>query len=263
LPEGLGSVKVGDVVQVYALYDAAAGRYRATRIEPQPGAVQWRLRGPLQAVDTAAKTLTVGEATIRFGLVASVPEALTAWAEEKRVVRLRLAAGGEEQGVFNALSLAAADEPLPDVDEARVGGLVSAYSSPTRFSIGGVAVDATRAVIQGPERLKLGADATARGPVRDGVLHATLVIAPAERQSSAFFFRSPLASVDRESQTLVLQTDSGDVSVWFGRPVPSELSLLPLGSTLDRLDSLPAGSVLRVRAVPVNNRLEATIINFE
>ncbi len=263
LPQGLRSVTVGQVLQVYALYDAAAGNYRATRIEPLPGVPHWRLRGPVRAVDTVARILKVGEATIRYGAASNVPEDLADWAASQRSVRLRLAAGVGPQGEYGALSFAAANEPLADVQEARVGGLVSDLTTTRRFSIGGVPVDATNAIIQGEERLKLGADAAARGPVRGGVLQATLVIARAERQTSASFFNLPLLSVDRASQTLVLQVPSGNVTVWFGRPVPSELTLLPLGSTLDRLYSLPPGAMLRVRAVPANNRLEATIINFE
>jgi hypothetical protein len=263
LPQGLRSVTVGQVLQVYALYDAATGSYRATRIEPLPGAPHWRLRGRVRAVDTVARILKVGEATIRYGAASNVPEDLADWAASQRSVRLRLAPGVGPQGEYGALSFAAANEPLADVQEARVGGLVSDLTTTRRFSIGGVPVDATNAIIQGEERLKLGADATARGPVRGGVLQAALVIAPAERQTSASFFNLPLLSVDRASQTLVLQVPSGNVTVWFGRPVPSELTLLPLGSTLDRLYSLPPGAMLRVRAVPANNRLEATIINFE
>ena len=202
-------------------------------------------------------------ATIRYGAASNVPQDLAELVASRRSVRLRMAAGVDPQGEFAALSFAAANEPLADVQEARVGGLVNDFTTTRRFSIGGVPVDATNAIIQGEERLKLGADATARGPVRGGVLQATLVIAPAERQTSASFFNLPLLSVDRAGQTLVLQADSGNVTVWFGRPIPAELTLLPVGSTLDRLYGLPPGAVLRVRAVRANNRLEATLINFE
>jgi hypothetical protein len=61
-------------------------------------------------------------------------------------------------------------------------------------------------------------------------------------------------------QLHVLQVTSGNVTIWYGRPVPDELALLPLGSQLDRLQP---GVKLRVRAVQASNRLEATLINFE
>lgn len=267
LADGLSSVLAGQVVRVYGLHDASRGGYQATRIEPASGAAVWRLRGPVLSVDAAASKLTMGNATIRYEAATGVPADLTERVASGRAVRLRIAAATDPDraGELVAVSFAEADQPLDDVQEARVGGLVSDFgdfATTRRFSIGGVPVDATNAEIQGETRLKLGADATARGPVRGGVIQATLVIAPAEPQTSARFFEAPFVSADVDAQTLVLQTPDGEVEVWFGRPVPDELSVLPAGSTLARLSTLAPGAMLRVRAVPANGRLEATIVNF-
>ena len=63
---GLAGVTAGDVLEVYALYDPALVRYRATRIEREADARFFKLRGVVANLDTTARTLTLGDRVINY-----------------------------------------------------------------------------------------------------------------------------------------------------------------------------------------------------
>ena len=54
LSGGLGALRAGQWVEVYAQFDSSTGAYDATRVEPKSAQAQARLRGPVVSVDTAA-----------------------------------------------------------------------------------------------------------------------------------------------------------------------------------------------------------------
>ena len=63
---GLAGIAAGAVVEVHGLYDAAAAKVVATRIEVKTGVTEYRLRGTLGALDTTAKTFQIGSETISY-----------------------------------------------------------------------------------------------------------------------------------------------------------------------------------------------------
>lgn len=254
---GLSSLVSGQVLQIYGFYDGFAGSYTATRIESAQGASLWRLRGALSEVDAVATTLRVGQATLGYGSAANVPADLATAVAERRTVRLRLAPEMRAPGRFEILSFAASPDALGDVDDFRVSGTVTALASSTRFSIAGVPVDAAAAVVQGATRLKIGALAQARGPSRGGVVQAVTVLLPEENSFlNGFAFQGAIERLDMTAQTLVIK----GTTIWWGRPQPQELAVLPAGS---KLSELAVGRQIRVRAVNANSRLEATLINLQ
>lgn len=257
LSGGLSAVTAGAVVKVFGFYDTATGAYLATRIESAAGAPQWRLRGPVLAVDIAAQTLQVGRATLAYGTASDVPADLAGLATQQRTVRLRLVAGSREPGVFQVLSFAAPSEVPAEAEEFRVSAAVTSFTSTTRFSVGEVDVDASAATVTGADRLKLGALAQVRGPARGGVVQAVTVLVPEPGSFlNGFAFEGPVESLDTAAQTLVIK----GTTIWFGRPAPAELQLLPAEA---KLSDLAVGRQLRVRAVNANDRLEAVIIKFQ
>ena len=58
---GFAAISVGTVLEVHGTRDASTGAITATRIEPSTAAGGLKLRGPIAALDTAAKTFTIGE----------------------------------------------------------------------------------------------------------------------------------------------------------------------------------------------------------
>ena len=75
LAGGLAALTAGTVVEVHALFDAASGRYIATRIEDEDNTSFYKLRGVIANLDTTAKTFTIGSEVINYaGLtVAELP----------------------------------------------------------------------------------------------------------------------------------------------------------------------------------------------
>ena len=254
---GLSSVASGQVLQIYGFYDGSAASYTATRIESVQGAASWRLHGPLLGLDAAAKTLRMGQATLGFGNAANVPADLAVAVAERRTVRLNLMPQMYGSDRFEVLSFAAAVNAISDVDEFRVSGAITALTSPMLFSINGVPVNASAAVVQGANRLKLGALAQARGQALGGVVQAVTVLLPEENSFlNSFALQGEVERLDLTAQTLVIK----GTTIWWGRPQPQELAVLPAGSNLGEL---AVGRQIRVRAVNANNRLEATIINLQ
>ena len=85
---GVAGVHVGNLVGVFALFDTATGLYSASRIELKTNAGEYRLRGIVSSLDTAAKTFAIGAAVISY---AGVPSADVPTLANGSVVRIKLA----------------------------------------------------------------------------------------------------------------------------------------------------------------------------
>lgn len=168
---GLSRVAVGQVVEVHGFADAQ-GAIVATRIEREEPGRRYKLRGSVQAVDTSAKTLHVGGLTVSYAsLDLAAPPAQGA------VVRLELAPTPDATGrwVTTRIDGTATGTALPAGGAfAEVEGIVTTYASATRFSVNGVAVDAS-AVASAPTGVRLGARVEVEGTLKDGVLAARRV----------------------------------------------------------------------------------------
>lgn len=163
---GLSRLAVGQVVEVHGFADAQ-GAIVATRIEREEPGRRYKLRGSVQSVDTAARTLRVGALTISYANLA-----LAAPPAQGATVRLELAPMPDAAGRWVATRIdgIAASTVLPAGGAfAEVEGIVTAYASAARFSVNGVAVDAS-AVASVPAGVRLGARVEVEGTLKDGVL---------------------------------------------------------------------------------------------
>ncbi|MHA7600783.1 DUF5666 domain-containing protein [Alicycliphilus sp. T452] len=168
---GLSRLAVGQVVEVHGFADAQ-GAIVATRIEREEPGRRYKLRGSVQSVDTAARTLRVGALTISYANLA-----LAAPPAQGATVRLELAPMPDAAGRWVATRIdgIAASTVLPAGGAfAEVEGIVTAYASAARFSVNGVAVDAS-AVASVPAGVRLGARVEVEGTLKDGVLAARRV----------------------------------------------------------------------------------------
>ncbi|MDP2006205.1 MAG: DUF5666 domain-containing protein [Rubrivivax sp.] len=167
---GLAGLGVGQPVEVYAVFDAAQQRYRATRVEPAALALGLRLRGPVLELNTAAQTLRVGGASYSYAAASGVPAALAVG----QFVRLRLEAELQPTPRWVVRSFGTALQPLADADGVKVEGLITAYTSPSAFNVNGRAVDASGVVPGGS--LGVGVRVEVEGNLRNNVLRATRVV---------------------------------------------------------------------------------------
>jgi hypothetical protein len=170
---GLAGLSTVQAVEVYAVFDAAALRYRATRVEPSLLGGGLRLRGPVRLLDTAAQTLTLGSNSYSYAGASNVPAGLAVG----QFVRLRMALDLTPTPHWVVQSFGAVPRVVADGDGVKVEGLVSALTSTSLFSVNGRRVDASVATLTpaGTTGLVVGARVEVEGVVRAGVFVASKV----------------------------------------------------------------------------------------
>jgi Domain of unknown function (DUF5666) len=198
LAGGLAALAVGDVVEVYGLFDAATGRYTATRIERKTKVAEYRLRGPVSALDTGTRAFNIGTQRISYASATGAPPAIGNFVR----VTLQTAQAG---GVWRANSLNGAVRAPGDADEARVRGSVNAVTDATHFSIDGVAVDASAA--GATAGLVLGARVEVEGTARGGTLVArkVKVESSGETEGQEFELRGAITATNASQASFALR----------------------------------------------------------
>lgn len=199
---GLLGLTSGTLVEVYAVYDVAANRYRAKRVDTASASASVQLRGLVNQLDTAAKTLRMGIVTYDYSGATNVP----AFLGVGEFVRLRVLPT-PTNGRFTVLSFGPALTSLPDADGARLKGLITVFANLGNFHVNGRPVNATTASFPDGTGLGLGVRVEVRGDLRLGVLRATEVRVRTDEQEdeSNFELRGPIESVNAGSQTFVLR----------------------------------------------------------
>ena len=179
LPGGLGGLVPGQPVEVYAEFDAAAQRYRATRVEPAATALGLRLRGPLAQVDAGAQTLRIGTTSYPYAGAVGLPADLAAG----QFVRLRLALDTMPMPRWRVQSFGTALRPLADADDVKLEGLISAFTSIASFSVNGRPVDGSAASFPGGSAaLAAGVRVEVEGSLRSGELRARRVVIKSDEE---------------------------------------------------------------------------------
>lgn len=199
---GLAGLSTGQGVEVYAVFDAAALRYRATRVEPSSLSGGLRLRGPVRVLDTTAQTLTVGSNSYSYAGASSIPAGLAVG----QFVRLRMAL---DTGRWVVRSFGAAPRVVAEGDGVKVEGLVSALTSTSLFSVNGRAVDASAATLlpAGTTGLVVGARVEVEGVVRGGVFVASKVkvVSDTDLQDRGFELIGSITAVNVAQSTITLR----------------------------------------------------------
>jgi hypothetical protein len=200
LTGGLAALHAGDVVEVYGQYDARAQRYTATRIEPRTGALAYKLRGRVSAVN-ADKTLVIGGQTIDTSGVVGAPAA--AVGQTLRVLLQTTQSGTAWVATAVDISLTA----LPDRTTAEIEGRISEFTSTRRFAVDGIAVETSDTTVftDGTVGLVLGAKVEVKGSSRDGVLIATRVGLKDDNETEPFELSGALTGLDTAAKTFVIR----------------------------------------------------------
>jgi hypothetical protein len=174
LAGGLAALAVGDVVEVHAQFNSANGHYIAKRIEKEGQVNFFRLRGVVAALDTTAETFKIGGATISYAAIAAADLPPNFGNGSAMRVRLQTTAVA---GVWQAISIRSGVRKVEDHDEARVRGVVTAFTDITSVSVNGLPVttSASTAFPDGSAGIVVGAAVEVEGAIRDGVLVASEV----------------------------------------------------------------------------------------
>jgi len=211
LPGAVQGLTTGDVVEVWGQYNARTGEYVATRVAPRANASSYEIRGPIAAVDAAAKTLTVGGLVISDA--AADLSAMPTLAVGK-FVRAKLDPA-PIQGVWNASVLAPGNRPLSDRPDARVAGRISNVISPSLLELNGIAVDISGAAFPaGSAGVVLGARVVVLGSTSGGVLDASsvTVVGDETAANSVFEVHGLIATLDPARQSFTVR----GVTVQYG-----------------------------------------------
>lgn len=209
----LGGVRAGMVLGVYGSRDAALGRVVATRLDQRPGATRYLLRAPVEVHDAAARLLTLGGQRVSL---AALPSPLPSFVVgEQARLYLRTV---QDNGLWVAVAARSADTTLPAVERMEVQGRITQFTSATRFSVDGVAVDGSAATFpQGTAGLKLGAKVEVEGRPSGTSLVATVVKVEAEdgEADAVVEIEGQISAIDRAAQTFVVR---GTVISYAGSP---------------------------------------------
>lgn len=206
LSGGLSAVTAGTVVEVHGLRDSATGRIAATRIEAESSPSSYKLRGPVAALDTTAKTFTIGGASISYAGLAStaVPSTLA------NGVTLRVSlATTALAGVWQASSLGLKTAPSGDRATAHLRGAITAFSSSSSFSVDGIPVDASAATFpDGTAGLALGVQVDVQGTLTNGTLVATRVALESRHRGEddrKWQLHGQITAIDTVAKTFVVR----------------------------------------------------------
>jgi len=244
---GLAGVPVGATVEVFGSFDAAASRFLATRIAPRAGTLAaYKVRGPVSALDTSARTFRIGTALFSYD---GVPPLLADGAYLRVQAQTQAVAGR-----WPVSSVAAGVRPLPDLDRVKLRGAITRYASDADFDLNGQRVDArTAAFIGRPGDLALGKTVVVDGASAGGVLIASRVrLDERGGTQGSVTLQGAIGTLNTAAQTFVLR---GSTVEYGGNGVQFEG-----GSASD----LANGRAVTVRGSPTagGTRITARRITF-
>ena len=251
---GLGSVRVGDPVEVYAFFDKATATYTATRIELKASLADYKVVGAVAALDMAARTCTIGGVTLSY---AALPMSALPALANGVVVRARLQKAPQGATLI-AAALVSDDAPaVPDGTETEVEGFITDFTGTGRFKVGGVTVDAGAPGVVfksgSAAQLANGVRVEVEGVTRAGVLAAARIdVKTSGGGDQQFELHGAIESVNLSAQSFVLR----GTTVTYG-----------IGTRFDdgTAASLAVGAAVEVKGAlsATGNQLVAARIKFE
>ncbi len=174
LPNGFASIRIGDILEVHGYLDPATNKLMATRIERKNNANAYKITGNISSLRAASKTFKIGSETISYA--GTDPNRLKANLADGLTVRVRLSTTQTTTGTWNATRVKAAHQAMANRNKVEIEGLITAFTSATKFSVGGVPVDASNASFpKGTSTIVLGARVEVKGALVNGVLIASRV----------------------------------------------------------------------------------------
>lgn len=239
------------VVEVHAQFNAATGHYVATRIEAEPGATFYKLRGLVSALNTTAKTFRIGGALISYAALADAD--LPANFADGQRVRVRLKTTQATAGTWDAVTVRTGVRRVEDHDDARLRGTVNKATDALHFEVNGIPVDASTARIDnGP--VSEGARVEVRGSAKDGTIIATRVkvLGADDDAVRGVELHGTIASADLPGKSFVLR----GIKVTY-----TDTTMIRGGTAAQLID----GAKVEAKGVLSSDRssLAATLIEFE
>jgi hypothetical protein len=174
LPGGYADIRVGNVLEIHGLLNAAANKLIATRIHREDNANKFKLTGNISNANAVSKTFKIGSETIQYAGIEA--KRLRATIVDGATVRVTLATTPVATGTWNATRIVQNKRMEGNFGRLEFEGVITAFTSTVAFSIGNLQVDASRAIFpRGSAGLALGARVEVKGVMTNGVLVASTV----------------------------------------------------------------------------------------
>lgn len=221
---GLSDLAVGDIVEVHGARDAS-GAIVATRVERKdPTITLVRVVGIVSALDSTAKTFSIGTLTVDYSGAVVLPATATLAEGQRVAVWSNVAVS--DAGVLKAKAVRIKNPSIADGAKVRLGGLVADLDTTNvTFKLAGVSVDAKTASFEKGTVADL---ANGRAVRVEGTWNAGKVVA-----SKVKFVRD---EGDAEVSLSGAITDFVSISSFKVRGVPVDASTATLsGGTADNL----------------------------
>ena len=196
-----------NIVDVYGFVDPVLGLMTATRIERKvlANVKVFKLQGRISLL--TATTFQIG--TLVIGFTADVSPARLILSNGL-LVRVRLATL-PITGTRTALRIRPVEFEFEDYNEAEVKGTITEFTSPARFSVNGLQIDASNITL--PAGLRLGARVEVEGRLVKGVLVAKKVELEDEQDLLKFELQGTVSNLTTESGRIFFTlTSSGGIS---------------------------------------------------
>jgi len=251
---------VGDTVEVWGALDPANATVTASRVERKTASGAFKLMGAVTAVNSGARSCTIGALTVRYAGTSFATGAV----EIGDLVRVR-AVLAPAAGVLVATEVEDVDAFGGDPGDAPtaknghqlgVEGVVSGrVTGSALFRVGNVAVDASGAVFSGGTLAALanGDRIEVSGPVTAGVLVATQVEVKVDRDREAqeFELHGPITRFTSRASFVVrgVTVDASGSSVVFGGGTAADLKLGAVVEVHGLIEGGANGSVLMATAI--------------
>jgi hypothetical protein len=164
LPNGLASIALNDLLEVYGYPGTTAGAFVATRIERKATLVTYKLAGVVNNLSPGAKTFSLGGASVSYAALGSVTPQN---GDRVRVTLSKVAV----VGVWSATKLSSTALNLTEGGQVEVEGVVTDFVSLANFKVNGQLVDASGSggTVSNGQRVEV------EGVARQGVLVASKV----------------------------------------------------------------------------------------
>lgn len=175
LPTGFSGLANDTIVEVHGVLDPAANTMTATFIEKKNSPALFKIQGLASNHDGIAKKFNIGSTRINYGTTTDVRTAPA----NGTLVRVRLTAvlpPAAAPAEWTATRIRPPENASGDRDEAEIEGSITAFTSPTQFSVSGIVVNASSARFDdGTAGLAVGVRVEVKGRVSGGVLIAERV----------------------------------------------------------------------------------------
>jgi hypothetical protein len=192
---------------VHGFLNAATNELQASLVELKTNPDRFKVGGIVSNLQSTSKTFQIGLETISFaGLNATDIAPVLA---NGTLVKVRLAPSAPRaNGAWTAALLRNNNSGnVGNSDKAEVEGLLTSITSPTLFSVSGVAVDARSASFtNGSAGLVLGARAQVKGALANGILVASEVkLQQTQSGGKEIELNGAIASINSGAKTFVLR----------------------------------------------------------